>query len=66
MYLLGPSGNSFRPLKLSESIIFTKWYFWLLVKFSFSNGDNELPTSIYRLFVPFFVIFRTLLSFFVN
>jgi hypothetical protein len=66
MYLLGPSGSSFHPLKLPESILFTKGYFWLLVNFSICNSDNELPASIYRPFWPLFVNFWTLLSFFLN
>jgi hypothetical protein len=66
MYLLGPSGSLFRPLKLPESILLTKGYFWLLVSFSICNSDNELATSIYRPFWPLFVIFWTLESFFLN
>jgi hypothetical protein len=66
MYLLGPSGSSFRPLKLPESTLFTKGCFWLLVNFSISNGDNELPASIYRLFGPFLSFFGPFLSFFLN
>jgi hypothetical protein len=60
MYLLGPSGSSFHPLKLPESILFTKGYFWLLVNFSISNSDNELPASIYRLFGHFLSFFGPL------
>ena len=56
MYLLGPRGSSFRPLKLPESILFTKGYFWLLVNFSINNSDNELPASIchFLSFLSFF------------
>jgi hypothetical protein len=64
MYLLGPSGWSFRPLRLTESTLFTKGYFWILVNFSINNGDNEQPTSIYRLFVPFLSIFGPFCHFF--
>jgi hypothetical protein len=64
MYLLGPSGSLFHPLRLPESTLFTKGYFWLLVNFSISNGDNELPASIYRLFGHFLSFFGPLCHFF--
>jgi hypothetical protein len=64
MYLLGPSRSLFCPLKLPESILFTKGYFWLLVNFSINSGDNELPASIYRLFGPFLSFFGPFCHFF--
>jgi hypothetical protein len=44
MYLLGPNESSFRPLKLQESTISEKGFFFTLDQFSNYNGDNELPT----------------------
>ena len=64
MYLLGPSGSLFHPLKLPESTSLTKGCFWIFGQFSICNGDNELPTSIYRLFFPFLSFFWPPLSFF--
>jgi hypothetical protein len=64
LYLLGPSGSSFHPLKLPESTSFTKGCFWIFGQFSICNGDNELPTSIYRLFWPFLSFFDPFCHFF--
>jgi hypothetical protein len=64
LYLLGPSGSLFRPLKLPESTSFTKGCFWIFGQFSICNGDNELPASIYRLFWPFLSFFDPRCRFF--
>jgi hypothetical protein len=43
MYLLGPNGSSFCPLKLPKSTILEKGCFLTFGQFSNYNGDNELP-----------------------
>jgi hypothetical protein len=64
LYLLGLSGSSFRPLNLLESTLLPKGCFWLIGQFLICNGDNELPTSIYRLFWPFLSFFEPFCHFF--
>jgi hypothetical protein len=64
VYLLGPSGSSFRPLKLPESILFTKGYFWLLVNFSICNSDNELQLLFIDFLGHFLSFFGPLCHFF--
>jgi hypothetical protein len=44
MYLLGPNGSSFHPLKIPESTISVKGCFFTFGRFSIYNGDYELPT----------------------
>jgi len=53
LYLLGPSGSLFRPLKLLESTSLAKVFFSPFGQFAKCNGENEMLTSIYRLFCPF-------------
>jgi hypothetical protein len=64
LYIVGPSESLFRPLKLSESTLLANGFFCLFGQFSIYNGDNELPTSIYRLFWPILSFFGSFCRFF--
>jgi hypothetical protein len=44
VYLLGPNGSLFHPMKLPESTILANGCFLIFGQFSIYNGDNELPT----------------------
>ena len=45
-----------------EITTFMKGFFFSRVNFQINNGDNELPTSIYRLFGLFLSLFWAPLS----
>jgi hypothetical protein len=64
LYLLRLRRSSFHPLKLPDSTLLAKGYFWLFCQFSNYNDVNELPYSIYRLFWLFLLFFGLFCHFF--
>jgi DNA replication protein DnaC len=66
LYLLGPSGSSFRPLKLPESTLLAKGFFDFLVNSQFAMVIMSCQLLFIDFFGPFchfldpFVIFSSL------
>jgi hypothetical protein len=64
LYLLGPSGSSFRPLKLPESTSLAKGIFYLLVNFQNAMVKMSCQLLFIDFFGPFCHFFDPLCHFF--
>jgi hypothetical protein len=64
VYLLGPKGSLFRPLKLPKSTISAKGCFLTFGQFSIYNGDNEQPAFYLQTFLAPFCHFLDLFAIF--